>query len=330
MVIEIMKLLLPRDYIREATALINKATRKVAFISMVLTDDEATDELIEALAAAAKRGVEVQVAGDMFTYTELSGQFIPSHYYSKRVRSTTRMARTLTNAGVEFRWLGRLNITTVSGRTHSKWCVIDDVVFSFGGVNLYEKALENVDYMLRVENSELAHKLAIEQRRIVAADKARYTYRSHQFTMDDRNTVLFDAGFFGDSIIYRRTCQLASSATHITLVSQYCPTGKLNRLLRQTNSTLYFNHWRSAKGFNRFVIRIGMYLTRLTTNYERDRYLHAKCIIFSFKDGSKTAITGSHNFVNGGVLLGTREVALETKEPSIIAQLEDFITTHVA
>ena len=73
-----------------------------------------------------------------------------------------------------------------------------------------------------------------------------------------------------------------------------------------------------------------MYLTRLTTNYERDRYLHAKCIIFSFKDGSKTAITGSHNFVNGGVLLGTREVALETKEPSIIAQLEDFIATPVA
>ena len=73
-----------------------------------------------------------------------------------------------------------------------------------------------------------------------------------------------------------------------------------------------------------------MYLTRLTTNYERDRHLHAKCIIFSFKDGSKTAITGSHNFVNGGVLLGTREVALETKEPSIIAQLEDFIATHVA
>ena len=101
MVIEIMKLLLPRDYIREATALINKATRKVAFISMVLTDDEATDELIEALAAAAKRGVEVQVAGDMFTYTELSGQFIPSHYYSKRVRSTTRMARTLSDAGVQ-------------------------------------------------------------------------------------------------------------------------------------------------------------------------------------------------------------------------------------
>lgn len=330
MVIEVMKLLLPRDYIREATELINKATRKVAFISMVLTDDESTDELVEALAAAAKRGVEVQVAGDMFTYTELSGQFIPSHYYSRRVRSTTRMARTLANAGVEFRWLGRLNITTVSGRTHSKWCVIDDVVFSFGGVNLYEQALENVDYMFRVKNAELAHKLAVEQRRIVLADKARYAYRSHTFVMNSKSTVLFDAGFFGDSIIYKRACQLATDAMHITLVSQYCPTGKLNRLLRQTDTTLYFNHWQKAKGFNRFVIRMGMFLTKLTTSYTRDNYLHAKCIIFTFPDGSKAAITGSHNFVNGGALLGTREVALETRDKKVIAELEEFVQTQVA
>lgn len=325
-----MKLLLPRDYIREATDLINKATHKVAFISMVLADDASTDKLVEALAAAARRGVDVQVAGDMFTYTELSGQFIPSHYYSKRVRSTTRMARTLANAGVEFRWLGRLNISTASGRTHSKWCVVDDVVFSFGGVNLYERGLENVDYMFRVKNAELAHKLAVEQRRIVSADKKRYAYRSHTFTLNHTSTVLFDAGFFGDSIIYKRACQLAADATHITLVSQYCPTGKLNRLLRQTDTTLYFNHWQQARGLNRFVIRMGMLLTKLTTSYTRGTYLHAKCIIFTFSDGRKAAITGSHNFVNGGALLGTREIALETRDKKVIAELEAFIQTHIA
>lgn len=325
-----MQLLSPRDYIREATELINKATHKVAFISMVLTNDESTDELVEALAAAAKRGVEVQVAGDMFTYTELSGQFIPSHYLSKRVRSTTRMARTLSGAGVDFHWLGRLNITTISGRTHSKWCVVDDVVFAFGGVNLYEKGIENIDYMFRVKNAELAHKLAVEQRRIVAADKARHAYRSHIFNLNSKSTVLFDAGFFGESVIYQRACQLAADAKHITLVSQYCPTGKLNRLLRQTNTTLYFNPWQQAKGFNRLVIRLGMYLTKLTTAYTRKNYLHAKCIVFTFHDGSKAAITGSHNFVNGGVLLGTREIALETRDKKIIAQLEKFIETQVA
>ncbi len=323
-------LLLPYDYIREATELINKATHRVAFISMVLTNDVSTDELVDALAAAAKRGVEVQVAGDMFTYTELSGQFIPSHYYSKSVRSTTRMARTLAGAGVDFHWLGRLNITTVSGRTHSKWCVVDDTIFSFGGVNLYDQALENTDYMFRLTNHELANRLVKEQRRIVASDKARSSYRSHSFQLDSTSTVLFDAGFFGDSIIYKRACELAAESAHITLVSQYCPTGKLNRLLKQTGSTVYFNQWQQASGFNRFVIRLGMFLTGQSSSYTRTAYLHAKCIIFTLNDGSKVAITGSNNFVHGGVLLGTREIALETRDPRIISQLEAFIKKHVA
>ena len=53
-------------------------------------------------------------------------------------------------------------------------------------------------------------------------------------------------------------------------------------------------------------------------------------LVFTFKDGSKAAITGSHNFVNGGALLGTREVALETRDAKIIEQLESFIHTHGA
>ena len=43
----------------------------------------------------------------------------------------------------------------------------------------------------------------------------------------------------------------------------------------------------------------------------------------------KVAITGSHNFVSGGVFLGTREVALETTNKKIIIQLERFFKEHV-
>lgn len=325
-----MKLLSPHEYIEQATTAITKATTRVSFISMVITDDPSTDKLLNALAAAAKRGVEVRVAGDMFTYSELSGQFIPSHYYSKKVRATTKMARTLSSAGVSFHWLGRLNISTISGRTHSKWCVVDDTVFSFGGVNLYEEATRNTDYMFRTEDAHLASTLFKEHARIVRADKSKHAYRSHSLVVDAQSTVLFDAGLFGDSIIYHRACELAKTATNILYISQYCPTGKLTKLLRKTNAILYFNPWQTAKGFNRFVIRLGMFLTKQTTAYKRSSYLHAKCMLFTFADGSKTAISGSHNFVNGGVLLGTREVALETSNPKIISQLEGFIEKFIA
>jgi cardiolipin synthase len=47
-------------------------------------------------------------------------------------------------------------------------------------------------------------------------------------------------------------------------------------------------------------------------------------------DGSKVAITGSHNFASGGVWLGTREIALETRDPHIIEQLEQFVVDYLA
>jgi cardiolipin synthase len=297
---------------------------------MVLVLDESSNDFVDALAAAAKRGVKVQVAGDMFTYNELSGRSIPFHYYSKRVRSATRTARKLSNAGVDFRWLGRVNVSTVSGRTHSKWCVIDDTVFSFGGVNLYKTALDNIDYMFRLHNPDLADYLVREQRHIIAADKNSFAYRSHSHALDSDSTALFDAGFFGDSIIYKRACKLAEKAESITLVSQYCPTGKLNKILKQKNASLYFNPWQKAGGFNRIVIRAGMALSKQTTHYSRDQYLHAKFILFTMKNGDEVAITGSHNFVHGGVLLGTKEVALETRDPSIIRQLHSFFDEYVA
>ena len=46
-------------------------------------------------------------------------------------------------------------------------------------------------------------------------------------------------------------------------------------------------------------------------------------------NGNKIAITGSHNFMFGSVVLGTREVALETSDTAIIAQLEKFFKNHV-
>nr|MBP6038525.1 hypothetical protein [Candidatus Saccharimonas sp.] len=59
-------------------------------------------------------------------------------------------------------------------------------------------------------------------------------------------------------------------------------------------------------------------------------YLHAKFMIGTMPDGSKRAITGSHNFMFGSGLMGTREIALETTDTKIIRQLERFIDTYVA
>jgi cardiolipin synthase len=53
-------------------------------------------------------------------------------------------------------------------------------------------------------------------------------------------------------------------------------------------------------------------------------------MIFYMPDGRTVALSGSHNFVSAGVILGTREIALETEDPAIVAQLETFFKKYVA
>lgn len=323
------QLILPRHYVADATTRIHHAKHRVVIMAMVLIDDTETDELIDALCTAAKRGVTVEVAGDAFTYTELQGSYIPTTYRSKRMREAMDFQKKLRDAGAEFAWLGRLSVIPYSGRTHIKWCVVDDVVYSFGGVNLDKRSVDFVDYMFRTKNADLATRIINEHHHVISSDKAGHAYRSHRFG-DEDNMVLIDGGFFGDSIIYRRACYFAERSRSILYVSQYCPTGRLSRLIKKTDADLYFNHWTSAGFLNRLVIRFGMGFSGQNTAYHRRKYLHAKFIVFTLHDGSKVAITGSHNFIRGSVIMGTREVALETTNKRVIHQLETFHKDHVA
>lgn len=324
-----MKLISPSQYVHDAAEAVSKARQRVYLMSMVIADHEETRPLIAALEAAAGRGVEVVVAADIFTYGEVTGGFLPLRYYSHGARSTNKMVKDLKKAGVKFHWLGRGRVTLFHGRTHSKWCIVDDVLYTFGGVNLYGGGIHNIDYMFKHQDAKLADRLVDEQKRVQKAESHSSNYPSVAYEHGDM-TVLIDGGIIGQSVIYRRAVELATEATYITFVSQYCPTGKLSRILKTKPATLYFNHPQQADGLNKIVIRIGQFVSGLKTSYTKEPYLHAKCIIFTFKDGTKTAITGSHNFAYTGVLLGTREIALETRDMAIISQLESFIKNDVA
>lgn len=304
------------------------ATKRIYLLSMVIADHPKTHELIAELEAAAKRGVEVVVMADIFTYGEVSGGFLPIRYYNREVRKTNRMVRALKHAGVKFTWLGRARLTLFNGRTHSKWCIVDDLVFTFGGVNMYEGGIENVDYMFTLTDPQLADRLVEEQKRLQRAEVRATNFPSVAYE-DKEGTVLIDGGIVGQSVIYRRACELAEEAEHITFVSQYCPTGKLAFILKKKPTEFYYNRVNQAEGLNKFVIGASQLMSGLKTRYKKDAYLHAKFIIFTMKDGSKRVISGSHNFAYTGVLLGTREVALETSAPGVISQLEHFLATEV-
>lgn len=325
-------MLLPAgDYAAQAVKAIDGATRRVALITTtLLADDAASEAFVAALCRAASRGVDVSVGADSLTYTEPKESFFAPHKRQSRAQSSTKLEKRLRLSGVRFQWLGRLSTIGFAGRTHTKWCVVDDTAFSFGGVNLDKKSFMNVDYMLRYDNAGVADTIYLEHQRILRSDKNNSASHSRKHVIDSKTTILVDGGIFGDSIIYRRACSLSRRSAKVTLVSQYCPTGRLARYLKKVDSAeLYFNHWRKASWLNRLIIRLGMYFSKLTTGYHRRPYLHAKFIIFELKNGQKVALSGSHNFIKSSVLLGTREIAIETTDKSIIKQLEKFFRDYI-
>ncbi len=324
------QLLTPIEYVHDATRQISQAKQRVVYLSMVAIDVAPASGLFNAMSAAAERGVPVDFVADIFSYTEAAETSFPVHYFGTKTRRATNIRNRLTKAGVKFRWLGVGRSFLFSGRTHTKWCVVDDIVYSFGGVNLDNGLTDRSDYMFKIKDKTIADALVNEHERIKKSDDQNAAYRNR--TVETKlGTILFDGGLFGHSIIYKRAVELSRQAQKVTLVSQYCPSGKLSRILHQKDKRvkLYFNPPKNATFLNSLLITWNVLTTGNKTLYEKPTYLHAKFMLFDMPDGSKMAITGSYNFSFSSVFFGTREVALETKDPAIISELEAFLNKKV-
>ena len=194
-------------------------------IALTIADEAETEALLDALVAAARRGVDVHVAADTFTYADAAGRFVPKRYLTKRRRASMDMARELTEAGATFDWLGQEGGLPWRGRTHTKFCVVDDTVYSFGGVNLDDQGATNADYMLRITDHRLAEDLVRVYARTRHANSRRSGFRSSALKYG-KDQVLVDGGIPGDSIIYRRALKYARKSQRIVLGVPVLPHGR--------------------------------------------------------------------------------------------------------
>ncbi|MCL2038020.1 phosphatidylserine/phosphatidylglycerophosphate/cardiolipin synthase family protein [Candidatus Saccharibacteria bacterium] len=327
------QLVLPLDYMEQAAKAVRRAKKRVFLIGLTLFRSDSTGQLLDAMITAAQRGIEVHVAADFATYINAMRGIrdLPLTYRNRSARAVTSLGKDLTAAGAQFRWLGRQYGYLFMGRTHSKWLVVDNMVFSFGGVNIDRDSnfRNHTDYMFRIESQELADLLVNEQVAIEKVDKKGRTARNHSSKISI-GKVLFDGGKPGRSMIYDTALRLARQASEILLVSQHCPTGRLGKVLAQKPSRIYFNQLKNVDSKqNQLMIRLGKPSMRRNNLYNRAKYLHSKFMVFTMPDGSRRAITGSHNFVAASSRLGTREVALETDDEKIISQLEKFFHEHI-
>lgn len=328
--VHIPQLMLPREYIKMATKLVKQAQHRVYLVCLNLNRSPETNKLIDEIMAAAQRGVDVRIGNDLLTFICDHEGSVASRLVGPEMLHTRSIRKDFLKSGAQFHWLGLQSVPYVIGRTHSKWTIIDDHIFSFGGVNLSHAGIaERTDYMFYVVDHDLADRLAKKQLLIESAAPNRQF--SNMNIKTNFGNVLIDGGKFGHSLIYNHAIKLARESTELVVVSQYCPSGKLGKIIRHRSAKLFFNPKGSADTkVNNFMIGTKSNTSNQTNLYTRSRYLHAKFIIGKLPNGSKRAITGSHNFAAISGKVGTREIALETTEPHVISQLEKFLDDYIA
>lgn len=309
---------------------ITRAKHSINITSFDLIYDQSTKTVLDAIEAAAKRGVVVTMSADTMTFNELMGRAIgpitPTHSSSQSIRDYAARIR---KAGGSFTWLGKmLVVNSYKKRNHEKWSVVDDHVFTFGGINMYDAGFANTDYMLHTTDKTLADALRIEHKKIIANPD---DYPGHIKSINETDTLYIDSASPRSSSIYQRACELAELSKSVLFVSQFYPTGPLGAILKKKKTTYYMNRTSLMTNFlSKGMQRFDAFRSGIVNSYTRENYLHAKCIIFTMQDGTKIALSGSHNFSYAGVKFGTVECNLETSNQKTIEQIEYFIKHSIA
>jgi cardiolipin synthase len=313
------KVVLAQDYTAQITQLINSAKKRIVIAAMTMRAGEVAGPILQAVVNAARRGINVHIVADVFCQ---HGSNRPDGISHSRFRHDCAQTRELLNEihalGGTVDWVGRIGLNPYAGRMHCKATIIDDNVFSFGGVNFCDDGFRNIDYMLYVKDAAVAN----DVHNIVGNLPA----TNIEMPLNAANTLLYDGGRKGESLIYDRACELAGRARAVVYVSQMCPTGRLADVLKQAKATCYFNQPAKTGLKPSTLAQLwDNWRTGTINHYEGDAYVHAKCMLFELKDGTKAVLSGSHNFSWRGVTFGTKEIALLSTDPELWRKLQAIV-----
>lgn len=341
------------EYFRDITKRVNAAVKgdRISLTALAFAPtDPLVSPLVDALCAAAMRGVDVMLLVDAYNFLVSIGKTSTTPgplFFRKELNEVSssnhpvmRALRQLEDAG------GRTAITNFprqlftnpfAGRSHIKMTIINDRVY-IGGCNLDTSS--EVDVMTGWDDSVTADWLQSISERTYTAKHTREVFDHIDIDepLDGRSRILIDSGKPQQSLIYRtalRTIDEAQKSVFITC--QYFPNHITAHHLslaheRGVKVTIAYNHpgkdtWpfnlvhRGVVRFERLRRPYGFFAHELPKGTP---FLHAKVLATE-----SSAILGSHNYVRAGVNWGTAEIALLRHDPAfsqaLIAKTQSLI-----
>lgn len=311
------------QYYEQMLAAISKAKQRVAIIAMLGIADAKVEPLLDELVAAAKRKVEVTFFLDDYSKLIFFQSDGDGATRRKRLEKLSGFMKILRGFNANAQFIGRHHINPFAGRHHFKATVVDNESWSFGGVNLSRSDFKRIDYMLHSSKPEVAEIL------LKIINDAPHSTADQTIKLNDTNQILFDAGSAGRSIIYDRACALAADSKHITYVSQFMPSGRLNTLIANTANETYFNRAEQTDVRMQTSQLINRWSSKLKNRHIGRGYIHAKYMLFTLHSGEQVLLSGSHNFKKLGVTWGTQEIALESHDSNLFNELQEFTSKHI-
>jgi phosphatidylserine/phosphatidylglycerophosphate/cardiolipin synthase-like enzyme len=313
------------DYYEALLVLLPKAKKRIVINAMGILWGPRTEVFLPLLHDALGRGVEVRIVGDIFSKFEANMPRLHRGDGTPRWSHTLAVNTELRAHGAHITYVGRLGLNPFKGRCHSKITIVDDTVFTFGGINFASGAFINHDYMLTGEDAQLAARLYILVRDI-EKDQRLMDYNE---PLNDTMTLLFDGGTPDSSAIYDAACNMVADAKKVYYVSQMCPSGRLAKLITATDNECYFNRSSQAEPPLNMALPVDRFLSRIANRYKGKTYIHAKFILCEGKDGSKQLLSGSNNYSWRGIAYGTKEIAVSTADADLWHALYEYMQQHI-
>lgn len=305
---------------------IANAKTRVVIMAMGMTWGRGTEALFKSLLTAQRQGVQVRLVYDRYSWLPFAfHKFLPHPQVFAAVRHMQNYTRLLTEAGGLVTVVGKgWSPNPFARRMHAKVTIVDDIVYTFGGVNFTGDSFGYSDYMWSAVDPKLAQTL----NELVLRVEKEPTFEDVIIPLAEGSTLLFDGGTPGKSIIYERACTLATHAVKVHYVSQMCPSGRLATALKD-KSECYFNTPSQTSGMSKIGIMLDQRSHKVINAYRRQAYIHAKFMLFEMPDGTKILLSGSNNFSWRGVAFGTKEIAIESTNPEMWNALYTYMREEV-
>lgn len=311
-----------------------KAGDRVALATMAFEPDQPeVQKVLDALGAAAERGIRTSLAIDAYNFLSSDQRFPgPLFFYHKlpkrmpaEFRFKLHRLRTLHAQGVRYAITNKPShvlTSPVAGRSHLKFAIINQRVY-VGGCNL--SSAKRIDMMLGWNDAKTADWLYAFANDMVDAESTDFMQHiDRNFAVDAQSELLVDSGKRKQSIIFEHAlCLIDQAEKEVLITCQYFPNSVTTRHLiaayeRGVRVKVIYNH--PSKFPKPLNLLHHMVIARERTRtpailFEQQlpkhgHYLHAKIIATD-----KSAIIGSHNYVTAGVNFGTAEIALMRHNP---------------